>query len=56
MDEIHLEELSVRMMQEKMDDAFCRAMQKAIKAGKEHTPTVVSKAPGHPKSKSHVDR
>ena len=46
MDELHLEELSVRVTQEKMDDAFRAAMQKAIDAGEEKTPTVVSKKPG----------
>ena len=52
MDELHLEELSVRVTQEKMDDAFRAAMQKAIDAGEEKTPTVVSKKPGtrNPKS------
>ena len=52
MDELHLEELSSRMTQEKMDDAFCAAMQRAIDAGAENTPTVVSKKPGtrNPKS------
>ena len=29
-----------------MDDAFRAAMQRAINAGEEHTPTVVSKTPG----------
>ena len=38
MDELHLEELSLRMTQEKMDDAFCAAMQRAIDAGAENTP------------------
>ena len=33
MDELHLEEVSLRMTQEKMDDAFCAAMQRAIDAG-----------------------
>ena len=52
MDDLHLEELSLRMTQEKMDDAFCAAMQRAIDAGAEDTPTVVSKKPGtrNPKS------
>ena len=50
--ELHLEELSLRMTQEKMDDAFRTAMQRAIDAGEENTPTVVSKKPGtrNPKS------
>jgi hypothetical protein len=52
MDELHLEELSLRIAQEKMDDAFRAAMQRAIDAGEEKTPTVVSKKPGtrNPKS------
>jgi hypothetical protein len=52
MEELHLEELSLRMTQEKMDDAFRAAMQRAIDAGEENTPTVVSKKPGtrNPKS------
>ena len=52
MEELHLEELSLRMTQEKMDDAFRTAMQRAIDAGGEKTPTVVSKKPGtrNPKS------
>jgi hypothetical protein len=51
MEELHLEELSL-MTQEKMDDAFRTAMQRAIDAGEENTPTVVSKKPGtrNPKS------
>jgi hypothetical protein len=40
------EELSVRAIQEKMDGAFRAAMQRAINAGEESTPTVVSKRPG----------
>ena len=52
MDELQLEELSIRRTQEKLDEAFCAAMQGAINAGTEHTPTVVSKQPGtrNPKS------
>jgi hypothetical protein len=46
MDELQLEELSIRRTQEKMDEAFCVAMQRAIDAGTEHTLTVVSKQPG----------
>src|SRR5262245_51778520 len=46
MDEFHLDELSVRIMQEKMDSAFCTAMQRTIDAGEEQIPTVVSKQPG----------
>ena len=45
MDDIHLEELSVRMMLMKMDDAFCDALQRAINAGAEKAPSVVSKQP-----------
>jgi hypothetical protein len=43
MDELHFDELSVRITQEKMDNAFCIAMQRAIDAGEEQKPTVVSK-------------
>jgi hypothetical protein len=52
MDELQLEELSIRRTQEKMDEAFCAAMQKAINRGTEHTLTAVSKQPGtrNPKS------
>jgi hypothetical protein len=52
MDELHLDELSLRIAQEKMDEAFRIAMQRAIEAGEETTPTVVSKKPGtrNPKS------
>ena len=52
MDEIRLEELSLRITQEKMDDAFRAAMERAIEAGEEKAPTVVSKKPGtrNPKS------
>jgi hypothetical protein len=46
MDELLIEEVSVRAVQEKMDDAFRAAMQRAINAGDENTPTVVSKKPG----------
>ena len=46
MDELLIEELAVRRLQEKMDEAFRAAMQKAINAGEETTPTVVSKKPG----------
>jgi hypothetical protein len=46
MDEFLLEELSVRARQEKMDQAFRAAMQRAINAGEETTPTVISKTPG----------
>jgi hypothetical protein len=52
MDELHLEELSLRIAQEKMDDAFRAAMQRAIDAGEEKTPTAVSRQPStrNPKS------
>jgi hypothetical protein len=50
-DELVLEEKSMRAMQRKMDDAFCAAMQRAINAGEENTPTVVSKKPGTKKPK-----
>ena len=46
MDDIHLEELSVRMMLMKMDDAFCEALLRAIDAGVENAPTITSKLPG----------
>ena len=46
MDDLLIEELSVRAIQEKMDVAFRAAMQRAINAGDENTPTVVSKKPG----------
>jgi hypothetical protein len=46
MDELVVEERAVRRLQEKMDDAFRAAMQRAINAGAENTPTVVSKTPG----------
>jgi len=45
-DELVIEELSTRRIQEKMDDAFCDAMHRAIKAGQEFAPNVVSTAPG----------
>ena len=45
MDELLFEELSLRRTQEKMDDAFCEALQRAIDAGAESAPTVVSKKP-----------
>ena len=51
-DEFRFDELSLRITQEKMDEAFRIAMQRAIDAGEETTPTVVSKRPGtrNPKS------
>jgi hypothetical protein len=45
-DELLIEELAVRRRHEKMDDAFHAAMQKAINAGEETTPTLVSKKAG----------
>jgi hypothetical protein len=51
MDELLTEELAVRRLQEKMDDAFRAAMQRTINAGEETTPTVVSKKPGTRNSK-----
>jgi hypothetical protein len=45
-DEMVIEELAVRAIQERMDEAFRTAMQRAVKAGQENTPTVVSKKPG----------
>jgi hypothetical protein len=56
MDELVIEELAVRATQEKMDDAFRGAMQRAINAGAENTPTVVSKKPGHSKSEGCLGR
>jgi hypothetical protein len=38
--------MSLRETQEKMDEAFRAAMQRAIDAGEENTPTAVSKKPG----------
>jgi hypothetical protein len=35
-----------RESRERMDEAFCAAMQRAIDAGEENAPTVVSKKPG----------
>jgi hypothetical protein len=46
MDELVIEERAVRRLQEKMDDAFRAAMQRAINAGEENALTVVSKEPG----------
>jgi hypothetical protein len=45
-DELVIEEMSTRVTQEKTDDAFRAAMHRAIKAGEEIAPTVVSKMPG----------
>jgi hypothetical protein len=45
-DELVIEEMSIRATQEKMDGAFRAAMQRAINAGEENVATVVSKKPG----------
>ncbi len=45
-DVLIIEEMSTRATQEKMDDAFRDAMHRAIKAGQEFVPTVVSTEPG----------
>jgi hypothetical protein len=51
MDELVIEEMSIRAVLEKMDEAFCAAMQRAISVGEVRASTVVSKKPGtrHPK-------
>jgi hypothetical protein len=54
MNELHLEELSSRIAQEKMDDAFRIAIQRAIDAGEEKTPSVVSRKPGNRNPKSTI--
>jgi len=46
MDELHLEEVSLRITVEKMDEAFRPAIHRAIVAGEEKIPTVVAKQPG----------
>jgi hypothetical protein len=46
MDELVIEEMSMRAIQEKMDEAFRAAMQRAINTGEESPPTVTSKKPG----------
>jgi hypothetical protein len=45
-DELVIEEMAVRAIQEKMDEAFRAAMKRAISKGEENTPTSVSKRPG----------
>jgi hypothetical protein len=40
-----IEEMAVRAIQEKMDEAFRAAMQRAIATGEESRPTGVSKKP-----------
>ncbi len=44
-DELVIEEMAVRAIQQKMDEAFRAAMQRAIETGEESTPTGVSKTP-----------
>lgn len=46
MDGVEIEEMSLRAVQEKMDEAFRAAMQRAISVGEERASTVVSKKPG----------
>ena len=53
-DELFIEEMSLRRTQEKMDDAFRAALQRAIDAGEESAPTVASKKPGTKKSEDCV--
>jgi hypothetical protein len=45
-DELVIEEMATRAIQERVDEAFRTAMRRAIDTGKEITPTVVSKKPG----------
>jgi hypothetical protein len=45
-DELVMEEIPIRATQEKMDEAFRAAMQRALNAGEENVATVVSKKPG----------
>ena len=49
-DELFIKEMSLRLTQEKMDEAFRAAMQRAIDAGEENTSTVVSKKPSTDKN------
>jgi hypothetical protein len=44
--ELAIEEVSVRAIRQKMDEASKVALQRAINAGEENSPTVVSKKPG----------
>lgn len=46
MDELAIEEMSFRAIQEKMIDAFRAAMQRAINKGEKHAATALSKKPG----------
>ena len=48
-DELFIEEMASRAAHEKMDEAFRAALQKAIQAGEQFVPTVVSKRPGTPR-------
>jgi hypothetical protein len=45
-DELVIEEMAVRAIQERMDEAFRAAMQRAIDTGDERTSSTVSKKPG----------
>jgi hypothetical protein len=45
-DELIIEEMALRAIQERMDEAFRAAMQKAIDTGEENTSTAISKKPG----------
>ena len=45
-DEFTIEEVRMRATQEKMDDAFREVTHRAIRAGQEFVPTVVSAEPG----------
>ena len=53
-DEMVIEELAVRAIQERMDEAFRTAMQRAVEAGQENTPTVISKKARHQVSEGRV--
>jgi hypothetical protein len=52
LEDVQLEEMSVRIAIQKMDDAFCVAMQKAIERGAEIMPTAGSEAHGTKKLKA----
>jgi hypothetical protein len=45
-DDVTLEELRIRASLEKMDEAFCIAMLKAIGSGEERAPTAISTSAG----------
>ena len=49
MNDLVIEEMSIRAVQERVDEAFRAAMQRAINAGAEHAATVISKRPGNSK-------